>query len=216
MNILPFNGQIIETRSRRDPLRGAHDNKVNATQMCKAVGKDFDTWLSFDTTKAFIDQVIKMTGLSKNRLIERTDDGVVFVHKLISDRLAASLGVEFHAWYCVHRSRLFSEKSLVDLQDKAYWAEKNRAEATKLKGKTTENALYKEACDARKITKAALFDCDERTPAQHVKDKYLGWRYYALNNTNALNNTYEVRQLKKRTQELNALLRELKLRKPHE
>ena len=59
---LTFNGIVIESRTE--------DNYINATQMCKAGGKQFNDWCRLGVTRALIQALVSETGISGSLLVD--------------------------------------------------------------------------------------------------------------------------------------------------
>ena len=57
---LTYNGQVIEQRES--------DGYVNGTTMCQANGEKINNWLRLESTKAYIQELARTTGIPANAL----------------------------------------------------------------------------------------------------------------------------------------------------
>lgn len=174
MSSIRYNGHIIEARTT--------DHFVNATQMCKAVGKDYNTVLSDPKTQAFIKMLIRKTGIDsvvKSVPPSGSTAGGWYVHKALAHYIACHTSLDFYTDFLIKEDALFKDDasltSLYDLQAKVHEfnLEKKRADDTWQA--VYDKSEYKKAVAAKRVIWDKLTECNMQSSAQTIKDLFIAW-----------------------------------------
>ena len=174
MSSIRYKGHIIEARTI--------DHFVNATQMCKAVGKDYNTVLSDPKTQAFIKHLIRKTGIDpvvKSVPPTKGSTGGWYVHKALAHYIACHTNMDFYTFFLIKEDELFKDDisltSLYDLQAKVHEFNEARLQADKAWDAVYDKSDYKKAVAKRKEIWDELLKCNMSTTAQVIKDLFIAW-----------------------------------------
>lgn len=185
MPSIRYNGHIIEARTT--------DHFVNATQMCKAVGKDLNEVLSNPKTQNFIRCFKEKTGIVSNEYLfdavkpTKSNVGGLFVHKAIAHYIACRTSLDFYTTFLLATDTLFIDedlKNLCELQQCVSKLYEDKSQVNRVVKQLEENIAHKEAYKEKQIALEDLLSCSPKDPAELIKKKFI--RLLAAENNRAI------------------------------